>query len=398
MKNSFILEIGIYQVSKHGNQVCGDSFQTRRIRSENRYVAVLSDGLGSGIKANVLSTLAASMAVNFTVMREPIERAANVMLETLPLDSKRSIGYSTFTILDIDNSGEVDAVEFGNPPMILVREDKCLKIKREAAILSGNFSGKKMYRSAFMLEQEDRLILMSDGVSQSGIGNESMPFGWELSGVEEYIMAILKEKKNISAQELSTKIVKKSIANDIYKPKDDISCAVVYFRRPRRLLLMSGPPFHESKDAYMGSLVKNFDGKKIICGGTTSLIVSRELGREIETDLDWDNINKGLPPTSKMEGVDLITEGVLTLSKVVDGLKSYQLSTISSQLGNDPASEIIKIMLNSDIIDIVVGTKINVAHQDPSLPVELEIRRNVMKKIAQLLENKFMKEVRIEFI
>lgn len=398
MKNNFILEIGVYQVSKYGNQVCGDSFQTRRIRSENRYVAVLSDGLGSGIKANVLSTLAASMAVNFTVMREPIERAANVMLETLPLDSKRSIGYSTFTILDIDNSGDVDAVEFGNPPMILVRDGECRRVKRETCVLSGNFSGKKMYKSSFMLEQGDRLILMSDGVSQSGIGNESMPFGWEQSGVEEYVTETIKSKGNVSAQDLATKIVKKSIANDIYKPKDDISCAVVYFRRPRKLLLMSGPPFHESKDSYMGSMVKNFDGKKIICGGTTSLIVSRELGIEIETDLDWDNINKGLPPTSKMEGVDLVTEGVLTLSKVVDGLKNYQFLTQNNQLGNDPASEIIKLMLNSDIIDIVVGTKINVAHQDPSLPVELEIRRNVMKKIAQLLEDKFMKEVRIEFI
>lgn len=398
MKNNFILEIGVYQVSKHGNQVCGDSFQTRRIRSENRYVAVLSDGLGSGIKANVLSTLAASMAVNFTVMREPIERAANVMLETLPLDSKRSIGYSTFTILDIDNSGDVDAVEFGNPPMILVRDGECRRVKRETCVLSGNFSGKKMYKSSFMLKQGDRLILMSDGVSQSGIGNESMPFGWEQSGVEEYVTETIKSKGNVSAQDLATKIVKKSIANDIYKPKDDISCAVVYFRRPRKLLLMSGPPFHESKDSYMGNIVKNFDGKKIICGGTTSLIVSRELGREIETDLDWDNINKGLPPTSKMEGVDLVTEGVLTLSKVVDGLKNYQFLTQNNQLGNDPASEIIKLMLNSDIIDIVVGTKINVAHQDPSLPVELEIRRNVMKKIAHLLEDKFMKEVRIEFI
>ena len=219
-----------------------------------------------------------------------------------------------------------------------------------------------------------------------------MPFGWE-DGIDEFIEELVKKKPKISARELSMRIVKQAELNDILKPKDDTSCVVLYVREPRRLLICTGPPFSENKDKYLAEIVSHYRGKKIVCGGTTSQILSRELKREITVNID--DIAAGLPPSSQMEGIDLMTEGIITLGALSELLRKGINNNVS---GEGPAWEIYRMILDADIIDLVVGTKINVAHQDPSLPVELEIRRNVVKNIAVLLEERFMKEVRLKFI
>ncbi len=164
-------------------------------------------------------------------------------------------------------------------------------------------------------------------------------------------------------------------------------------RKPRNLLVCTGPPYDENNDKYLANRVKEFPGKKILCGGTTAMIVSRESGKSLEMDLDIQD--KELPPVSRMEGVDLITEGILTLSKVERLLTADAWNGLK---GDGPAEQVVKLLLNSDKITWLVGTRINTAHQDPNLPVELEIRRNVVKKIKYLLETKYLKDVEITYI
>lgn len=396
-KEKFFIEVGSYQNNKFNNIVCGDCVLLRKCIGENRNIAVLSDGLGSGVKANVLSTMTASMAMNFRVRHEPILRTIKAIMDTLPVDSVRNISYSTFTIIDVDSDGEAKIVEFDNPPLLLVRDNKVTRIKTDDTIIKRKAEGDRqderlIKMSNITLKKEDRLICFSDGVSQSGIGNRDMPFGWE-DGIDEFIEELVKKKPKISARELSMRIVKQAELNDILKPKDDTSCVVLYVREPRRLLICTGPPFSENKDKYLAEIVSHYRGKKIVCGGTTSQILSRELKREITVNID--DIAAGLPPSSQMEGIDLMTEGIITLGALSELLRKGINNNVS---GEGPAWEIYRMILDADIIDLVVGTKINVAHQDPSLPVELEIRRNVMKNIAVLLEERFMKEVRLKFI
>jgi hypothetical protein len=188
-------------------------------------------------------------------------------------------------------------------------------------------------------------------------------------------------------------VVTKAIANDGYHPKDDCSCAVVYFREPRRLLISSGPPFEESSDATLAEKVKDFEGKKIICGATTADILARELKQEITDETEFHDPD--LPPVSNMPGIDLITEGMLTLNKVIQILAKYDGNTV---FGKGPADRIASMLLESDEITLLIGTKINEAHQDPTMPIELDIRRNVVKKLAELLEKKFLKEVGVEYL
>ena len=396
-KEKFFIEVGSYQNNKFNNIVCGDCVLLRKCFGENRNIVVLSDGLGSGVKANVLSTMTASMAMNFRVRHEPILRTIKAIMDTLPVDSVRNISYSTFTIVDVDSDGEAKIVEFDNPPLLLVRDNSIYKIdsneiviKREA---EGEHQDERVIKiSDLKLKKEDRLICFSDGVSQSGIGNRDMPFGWE-DGINDFVKELIEKHPRISARELSMRIVKQAELNDILKPKDDTSCVVLYVREPRRLLICTGPPFSESKDKYLAEIVNLYKGKKIVCGGTTSQILSRELKREITVNID--DIAAGLPPSSQMEGIDLMTEGIITLGALSELLRKGMNNNVQ---GEGPAWEIYRMILDADIIDLVVGTKINVAHQDPSLPVELEIRRNVVKNIAMLLEEKFMKEVRLKFI
>lgn len=393
-REKYHVDVDCLQLSKHGCEVCGDTFLSRKIKAEDRTIVVVSDGLGSGVKANVLATLTASMAINFTLEKQPVERTARIIMSTLPVDKQRQISYATFTIADVESEGETRIIEFDNPGWMLFRQGKPLKVAHEKLAIELNDGRiREMFHYQFTLQHDDRIIIVSDGVTQSGIGSASMPFGFGQEALREFVTSLLEQNPEMSAHEMATSIIRKSNINDIYKPKDDITCAVMHFRKPRRLLLCSGPPYDESKDAMLAQMVDEFPGKKVVCGGTTSKLLARELNREIDVGLALDD--SGLPPASKMDGFDLVTEGILTIGRVAEMLEQQQNTQVR---GNGPAADILRLIMDSDEIHLLVGTKINVAHQDPSLPVELEIRRNVIRKIARLLEEKFLKEVKIQFI
>jgi len=383
--NDYFIEIAHKNLQKAGQEVCGDVFLSKKIYEEGRTISVLSDGLGSGIKANVLATLTASMALNFTIEHQPLERSSQAIKSTLPIDPERKISYATFSIVDIEYDNETSIVEYGNPPFIVFRGSAPFK-----DISKKDFKS-DIKKCSFCAQREDRIILFSDGVSQSGIGRMDMPFGWEIEDIENFIADIIEKNPRISAEELANKIVNKAHTNDSLSAQDDISCIVIYFRKPRNLLICSGPPYKKEKDKLVADTIRFFDGNKIICGGTTAQIVSRELGLEIETDLYAGDSE--LPPLSYMKGIDLVTEGILTIGRVAVCLESGEILS-----DKNPAGRIIRFILANDHIKFLIGTKINDAHQDPTLPVELEIRRNVIKKIAYILKEKYLKEVEIQFI
>ncbi len=394
MENSFYVEVG-YQQKNHGKErICGDVFLSRRIKEENRIVAVLSDGMGHGVKANILATLTASMALNFTREHKDVTRIAEIIMNTLPVCSVRKISYSTFTAVDIDMNARTSILEYDNPGTFLMRGSSPLEAEWNCLILSSEQNkGKEIKSCHFRPRKEDRIIFCSDGITQSGMGSRKYPFGWGWDNVQDFVREIIDQQPHISAQKLASRILNAAFRNDNYNAQDDTSCAVLYFREPRKLLLCSGPPFEDENDARLASIVNDFPGKKILSGGTTGDIVARELDLKITDTFEFHDPD--LPPMSYMEGVDLVTEGILTLSKVSKILNEY---THNYALGKGPADQIVKLLLESDEIRIVIGTKINIAHQDPNLPVELEIRRTVLKRIGRKLEEKFLKEVITEYI
>jgi hypothetical protein len=393
LDDNFYIEINCQQKNHSEERVCGDVFLSKKIKEEGRFIIVLSDGLGHGIKANLLAILTSTLAANLTEERQSINRIADTIMNTLPFDEVKQLNYSTFTILEIDGEGEAKILEFENPKTVIFRGGRRFEPLWNVVVLDSEKNpGREILATSFRPKKEDRIVFCTDGVVQSGLGNEIFPTGWGQENFEKYVFDSIKEEHDISAAKLAGRVINKANLNDQFFPKDDMSCAVVYFREPRKLMVCTGPPQEEESDSEFARILKAFDGKKIICGATTSDIISREWKKEI-TDSNVIT-DPELPPVSHMEGVELITEGILTLSKVNEILKEYNQST---KLGKGPADEIVKLILDSDEIQFIAGTKINVAHQDPNLPVDLELRRTVVHRITRVLEEKFLKEVSMRF-
>jgi len=394
MNDEFFIEVGVFQRNHTGERICGDSFSSQKVKEEKRTVVVLSDGMGHGVKANLLSTLTSTMALNFTKEHKDSRKISEIIMNTLPLCSERRISYATFSIIDIEDSGKTTIINYDNPTPLVLRNKALLELSWQDALLDKeNLRGKEIHTCTFYAQKEDRIVLMSDGVTQSGLGKGHFLLGWGQANVAHMLIEAIDEKPQISASRLASRLVNKAHANDNYMAKDDISSVVVYLREPRKLLLCSGPPFEKEKDGELAEIVRNFEGKKILCGGTTASIIGHELNIPIKDSLNFDDPD--LPPISYMEGIDLVTEGILTLCKVSELLDKYSMRT---DLGAGPADSLVKMFLDADNITFLVGTAINIAHQDPNLPVELEIRRTVIKKIAYTLEKKFLKEINILFI
>ena len=394
MDQKFYVEVNCQQKNHDGERICGDVFLSERIKQENRIIAVLSDGMGHGVKANILATLTATMAMNFTKEHKDFNTIAEIIMNTLPVCSIRQISYSTFTIIDIELDGKVNILEYDNPQTTIFRAEKEFDPEWRCIILdSENNRGKELRACTFYPKKGDRIVFCSDGIVQSGLGSKKYPFGWGNNNLVQLISESIKKYPYISARKLAKKALNVAVSNDNYKPKDDTSCASVYFREPRKLLLVTGPPYEEKKDIDLAMAVYKYEGKKIICGATTAEVVARELGLEIRDSIEF--LDDDLPPISYINGINLVTEGILTLGKVTEILQNYNSNYVT---GKGPADQIVEFILKSDEIRIIIGTRINIAHHDPTLPVQLEIRRTVVKRIAELLENKFLKEVTMEYI
>jgi hypothetical protein len=394
MDELFFIEVDCQQKNHDGERICGDVFVSGRLPGENKIVLVLSDGMGHGIKASVLATLTATMALNFTREHKEPEKTAEIIMKTLPECSERKMNYSTFTIIEVSYSGQTTILEYDNPECFIIRNRNILPIERKIIVMdSENNTGKKLRVATFQAQKNDRLIFLTDGVSQSGLGTPRFPFGWGTDNTAKFVIDMVKRYPRISARQLASRIINTAYRNDGFQAKDDSSCGVVYFREPRELIICTGPPFEKEHDTEMAHFVKEFKGSKIIMGATTGDIIARELNLKIEDGQEFSDPD--LPPLSYMEGIDLYTEGILTLNKVEKILKNY---TNNYKLGRGPADLVIKQILESDDIHFLIGTRINLAHQDPSSTIDLEIRRTVVRRIALLLEEKYLKKIKISFI
>ncbi len=388
---ALFIDVHHYSRRKYNQNVCGDAFASKRFTNEGRLIAVLSDGLGSGVKANILASMTAHMALRFMAAGADLMRSCEVMMESLPVCQVRKISYATFSIVDCDQEGMTRVVEEGNPEFILLRESEPEEVPGRF-LGSRRFPNRRLRLAETAMGAGDRLVVCSDGVTQAGLGTPAYKLGWRREGLRDFLVDAIRANPTVSSRELSQAVVEASMEREPNGlPHDDTSCLVMYFRKPRRLLVLSGPPYDEGRDVECARILDDFPGRKAVCGGTTANLIAREWGANIDTDLPARGSK--LPPCSTIAGVDLVTEGVLTLTQVARRLEDGEFGGTE-----DPADRLIDLLLDSDTIEFLVGTRINEAHQDPNLPVDLEIRRNIMKRIAAALSEKYLKKTEIRFI
>ena len=383
------IDIACSQKKKSNQTAYGDFFASNRFPNMNRVVAVLSDGLGSGIKANILACMTATMLLKFMENHSDIEKSCEIIMNSLPVCKVRGISYSTFSAIDCFEDGKAKIVEEGNPDFIWIRNGEVLKPECQT-IQSKDFKNRRMKVYNIKLEKYDRIIFCSDGATQVAMGSKRYPLGLERSGLIKIILNKLEQEPEISSKNLSEYLVKQiELIAPNKELKDDTSILSIYCRDPRKSLIFTGPPFHGEKDNYYAKTFMEFKGKKAIAGGTTANIISRELNIPVVAKL---SMNAGkLPGISEMEGIDLVTEGILTLTKTLEYLESGNAEENAAKI-------LMNFLLDSDVINFLVGAQMNKAHYDPNLPIEIEIRKNIIKQMAKVLEEKYLKKVNVQFV
>ncbi|MDD3153580.1 MAG: SpoIIE family protein phosphatase [Victivallaceae bacterium] len=388
------VELEYCQLTHDGECACGDDFQWALADGGNRHIAVLSDGLGSGIKAHLLANMTTTMALEFMKSNKPILRSAEIIMDSLPVCEVRKISYATFTIVDmLSATGRARVIEMGNPSYIQLRGEMEIPSFSRRELVSERWPDRKMDISELQMLTGDRLIFCSDGVTQAGLGTGVYKFGWRRSGCLAFARELIAREPAISAKDLSRAIAFNAMSlNKEHKCVDDISCVVLYFRKPRVLRILTGPPFHKEDDSAFAALAADGADRVIICGGTTANIITRELHTRVELDLKMVKVSGSLPPPGKMANVGLVTEGILTLTRVTTDLERHNWD--DSPVA---AREILAAIEESDVIELVVGTKVNEAHQDPKLPIDLEIRRNIIRRLQTVLENDYRKKVTLTY-
>ena len=376
----YFIDVSYDSLFHFGEELCGDNVEF--IREDNYCILVLADGLGSGVKANILSTLTSKIISTMLKEGATLDEAIETIAKTLPVCHERNIAYSTFTIIRVDKNGHVYMAEFDNPNALHYRDGKLQEIERE----SRNIDGKEVLISTFQARLGDILIAFSDGVVHAGVGR-LLDLGWQYDNAVNFITDSV--KKDTSPLALTKNIL--GAVNTLYmqEPGDDSTVCTLLVKENRPATVMVGPPVDKEKDREVVDRLMHSKGIKVVCGGTTSQSVSKLTGKEVTVSIDYEN--PAVPPIAHMQGIDLVTEGVLTLGKALEILKkitaedgSYEPFNLKK---NDGATRLARLFLEeSTQVDFLVGRALNPAHQNPGMPISLGLKLNLIKELAAEIE------------
>lgn len=385
--NNLCADIGWKSINHEGEELCGDHVEI--IERDEDSIIVLADGLGSGVKASILSTLTSKILSTMMANDIPLEECVSTIAATLPICKVRELAYSTFTIIHIIDNAVAELIQFDNPHIILIRDcEICEYPENEVTI-----DNKKIYKSTIKLQENDIFIAMSDGCPHAGIGRV-FNFGWKREDIAEYMKTFA--HVGYTAKTLSTMLVDECNRQYDFKPGDDTTSVVVRIRRRSPVNMLFGPPRNRDDADRMMSLFFSKEGKHIVCGGTTSSIAAQYLGKPLRASLCFERSD--IPPMGEIEGVDLVTEGVITVSKVLeyarDALDKNDLYEEWSYQ-HDAASSICRLLFEEATdINFFVGRAVNPAHQNPDLPINFNIKMNLVDELSECLK-KMGKKVKV---
>ena len=388
--NDLCADIGYKSINHYGEELCGDHVDIVE-ENENSTVIVLADGLGSGVKASILSTLTSKIISTMMAQGLPIEECVSTIAATLPVCSVRGVAYSTFTIIHLKNNDTAEIIQYDNPHVIVIRDD----VNYDYPKTEMNIGGKKIFRSLIKLQENDIFVAMSDGCPHAGIGL-LYNFGWKREEIIDFIETLA--PAGYTAKTLSTMLVDE--CNKLYgeKPGDDATACVVRIRKREPMNMLFGPPSNRDDADRMMSLFFSKEGKHIICGGTTSSIAAKYLGKELKPSLSFEKSD--VPPIAEIDGVDLVTEGVITVNKVLEYAKDYLGENKFYEhwsFKRDGASLISRLLFEEATdINFYVGRAINPAHQNPDLPINFSIKMNLVTELSECLK-KMGKRIKVSY-
>jgi hypothetical protein len=366
-------EWGTRQLNKRGEELCGDSCAVSRARDS--VTLALSDGLGSGVKANILATLTTRIAIRMLENDLTVGEVVETLGRTLPVCQFRKMAYSAFAIARLSRNGRARIVEFDTPSAIVLRD----RVPVPLAYDERRIGDKTIHEVLFDLQPGDWVVFVSDGVINAGIGG-AYPLGWGSEHVVRYLAR--HARPELSAQDLAEKIATR--VDELYNgvPGDDVTVVAIKARHKLVATVLTGPPLRRDSDERVTADFVRQRGRHVVCGGTTAKIVSRHIGRSLDVDLE--TTCDEVPPRARMETMDLVTEGILTLTETAR-LLNGGASPDALCFRVDGAAALVRQLTEVDHVHFLVGMTVNAAHQNPDLPRRLGIKLAVVREIAEAL-------------
>ena len=388
--NNLCADVGWKSLNHVGEQLCGDHIEIIET-DDDSMVLVLADGLGSGVKASILSTLTSKIIATMTSQGIALEECVKTIAATLPICKVREVAYSTFTIIRLIHNEEAEIICYDNPDVIMFREGRIYEIP----FTNMNIEGKRIHKASIKLRENDTFIAMSDGCIHAGVGM-SLNFGWDRKEIAEFMETLT--DVGFTAKTLSTVLTDQCLKLYGGNPGDDTTALTVRIRSRSVINLMIGPPSDRNDCEKMVSLFLAKEGKRIVCGGTTSTIVAQYLKKPIVPNLNY--FDPEIPPTATIEGIDLVTEGVITINRVNDYAKDYLANNESYKQWNykQDGAAMISRMLFEEATDInfYVGKAVNPAHQNPNLPINFNIKMQLVNELSESLK-KMGKNIKVNY-
>lgn len=388
--NDLCADIGYRSINHYGEELCGDHLDIVN-NGEHSTIIVLADGMGSGVKASILSTLTSKIISTLMASELSIEDCVATVAATLPVCSVRGVAYSTFTIIHVVDNEFAEIIQYDNPQVFILRDGKNYEYPREEL----NIDDKKIYKSKIRLQENDLFVAMSDGCPHAGIGL-AYNFGWKREQIIDFMETI--ECAGYNAKTLATILIDECFKLYGEKPGDDATACVVRIRKRNPMNILFGPPSNRDDCNKMMSLFFSKEGKHIVCGGTTSSIAAKFLGKEVRPTLKFES--KEIPPIAEIDGVDLVTEGVITVNKVLEYAKDFISENKEYEhweFARDGASMIARLLFEEATdINFYVGRAINPAHQNPDLPINFNIKMNLVKELSECLQ-KMGKHIKVSY-
>ena len=387
-RNNLCAEIGYLSVNHYGEQLCGDHVDV--VENDNSTIVVLADGMGSGVKASILSTLTSKIISTMLAADLDITDAVETIAATLPVCSERKAAFSTFTIIRIVNNERADIIQYENPNVVVLRDGESV----DYPITQMHIGEKIIFYSSVKLHDGDIFIAMSDGLlyaSDNGVFNDN----WNRDALIDFVAPLY--DAGLTAKTLTSILLDETVKLYGGKPFDDATVCVVKIRQRQTVNIAIGPPKNRNDNHRMMSLFFAKEGKHIVCGGTTSSIAADYLHEPVK--MAYTSPDPDIPPISEVNGIDLVTEGIVTLDHVL----SYALDYINKNTSFDQWSykkdgaSLVARMLFEEATDVnmFIGKAVNPAHLD--LPINFNIKMQIVNELASCLRKMGKRVKTIDF-
>ena len=351
------------QVSKKPAEPSGDVVSTYRDKISTLHV--ICDGMGSGIKANIAANMCSSRIQELYKSGFTIREIFKKIVSTMQKAKQSDLPYSAFTIIRVLNDGIGTALTYEMPPSILVSGSYAMVLESRVY----NDTNISLTEANFSIKKGEGILTVSDGVTYAGIGNGYRD-GWGINEVAKYIQNNLTTIRK--HREFTEFLMEKTKMLWGDKIGDDLTTSFLFCRKGRIVNIFTGAPIDSANDKQSVAKFMACDGLKIVAGATTAKIVARETGKELELNDKSESLIA--PPNYMIEGIDLVTEGAITLNQV---LNIWNEDSAKFEK-NSPVTDLVSLLYVADRVNFYLGGCENPASNDISFTQTGVLSRKVI--------------------